>query len=197
LAKILVETVSGKVTLVGSSLGGLVALKVYEGIPEKIQRLVLVGSSPKFAKSDDYPYGLDVAQFRKLGGQLDQAYPEMVDIFFRSLFTKYERSTRRYKWLQKFRRYDEKPMKQALMEYLDILEHVDLRELLSTVNLPMQFVFGTDDEICRNEIVGYIHKVQPKAQYEYFDKCGHFPFLSKPYEFNKVLEEFLKSPYAS
>jgi pimeloyl-[acyl-carrier protein] methyl ester esterase len=153
----------------------------------------MVGSMPKFSKCDDYPYGLDVAAMRKLGGQLDTSYPSIVDVFFRSLFTKHERSSRRFKWLQKFRQFEEKPIKSALVQYLDILEQEDLRHILEKARLPMQFITGTEDEICKKEVMNYIRRVQPAARYDFFEQCGHFPFLSKPHEFNEVLERFLEA----
>lgn len=192
ICKILVKLMPGKVTIVASSLGGLFALKMYEGLPEKIQRMVMVGSMPKFARTDDYPYGLDVASMRKLGNQLEASYPSMVDVFFRSLFTKEERQSRRFKWLQKFRQHDEKPLKSALVQYLDILEGEDLRDVLATVEVPLQFINGRGDEICKPDFINYITKIKPKARFNFFEECGHFPFLSKPYEFNFMLERFLK-----
>jgi len=96
-----------KVTIIGSSIGGLVALKFYEKFPEEIQRLIFIGAMPKFSRSEDYPHGLDIEKMRKLGGHLHSDYPSIINVFFRSLFTRQERQTRRFKWIQKFRR-DEK-----------------------------------------------------------------------------------------
>jgi len=181
-----------KLYVVGSSLGGMVALKLYELFPGVILKIVFVGAMPKFAKSADYPHGLDVERIRKLGNHVNNDYPSIVNIFFRSLFTKQERKTRRFKWLQKFRQFDEAPLKQALAEYLDILEHVDLREVLKRIHVPVQFINGREDEICRAETVEFLQKSCPNSQLKYFEECGHFPFLSKPYEFNEALEQFLK-----
>jgi pimeloyl-ACP methyl ester esterase len=178
--------------VVGSSLGGLLALKLYAVNPEVLTKLVLVGSMPKFAKSDDYPYGLDVKKMRKLGGQLNDSYPSIIDIFFRSLFTKEERESRRFKWLQRFRRTDKKPMQKALAEYLDILEQEDLIDVLKQAQLPIQFVTGEGDTICCQKTVLFLKEISPKARFDEFEKCGHFPFLSKPHEFNKVLKGFLE-----
>jgi len=180
------------VSIVGSSLGGLVALKLYDLYPKGIKRLVFVGSMPKFSRSADYPHGLDVGKMRKLGGQLDTDYPSIVNVFFRSLFTREERRSRRFKWLQKFRQSDGVPMRQALVEYLDILEQEDLREVLKKVRVPVQFINGRDDEICNKEMVAFLKKVRPESRFDFFEQCGHFPFLSKPYEFNQAVEEFLK-----
>lgn len=191
LKEILMQLEAKEVNIVGSSLGGLLALKFYELFPDMVKRLVFVGAMPKFSRSADYPHGLDVARMKKLGGHVDSDYPSIVNIFFRSLFTKEERETRRFKWLQKFRQYDHVPMKQALAEYLDILEKEDLREVLKNIKVPVQFINGREDEICRVETVEFMKKLCPKAKVMYFDKCGHFPFLSKSYEFNEVLEKFL------
>lgn len=180
------------VNVVGSSLGGLVALKLYEIFPQGIKRIIFVGAMPKFSKSQDYPHGLDVERLRRLGGQLDSDYPSIVNVFFRSLFTKEERQTRRFKWLQKFRKFAGVPMKQALVDYLDILEQEDLREVLKKVHVPIQFINGRDDEICTPQTVAFLQSVRPDSRFDFFEACGHFPFLSKPYEFNQLVEEFLK-----
>ena len=179
--------------IIGSSMGGLVALKIVNGHPRKIKCLVLVGTHFKFSKSDDYPYGLDVEQIRKLAGQVETAYPSIIHIFFKSLFTKHERSSRRFKWIQTFRNSISMPQKEALLEMLDILEKEDLRPSLSMINIPLQYINGTEDYIFPKETFIYAREKAPQAQFAWFEECGHFPFLSKPHEFNETLEKFLKT----
>ncbi len=142
--------------------------------------------------AENFPFGLDSNRIRKLSGQLSTDYPSIINVFFRSLFTKEERATRRFKWLQKFRRTDAAPMKEALIEYLEIIENEDLREVLKKVDVPTQFINGTEDYICSLAAIDALKELAPNAQFDYFEKCGHFPFLSKPYEFNEVLEKFLE-----
>ena len=180
-----------QLSIVGSSFGGMLALKFFESFPSMVKCMAFVGSMPKFAKSEDFPWGLDVEAIRKLQSQLHNTYPSIVNIFFRSLFTKEERQSRRFKWLQKFRQTDDVPLKQALIEYLDILEAEDLRDVLPKINVPLQFINGTQDAICSIKIVMYLKQVCPQAQFDSFEQCGHFPFLSKPHEFNDVLRKFL------
>ena len=84
------------------------------------------------------------------------------------------------------------PIKTALLEYLDIMEREDLRKVLKDIKIPIQFINGREDEICNKETVTFLQKLSPGSRFDFFEKCGHFPFLSKPYEFNLVLEEFLK-----
>jgi pimeloyl-[acyl-carrier protein] methyl ester esterase len=178
---------------VGSSMGGLLALKFHELFPNAFGKITFVGSAPKFSRSEDYPCSLDVERIRRLAGQVDTRYPDIVEVFFRSLFTREERRSRRYLWLQKFRRRDStRPDQSALLHYLDILEKEDLRHILPGINVPLQFINGSGDEICTPATVEYIRKIAPCARYDEFERCGHFPFLTNPYGFNAVLEDFLK-----
>lgn len=176
---------------VASSFGGLVALKIHEINPARIRFFAFAGSQPKFARSEDFPSGLEVERIRKLAGQLDSDYPSIVNIFFRSLFTRQERESRRFKWVQTFRKSDDIADKQALLNLLDILEKEDLRETFHKVDRPMCFLNGTEDYICTRGFYQSLREQMPTARFEWFEKCGHFPFLTQPYEFNRELESFL------
>ena len=180
-----------RLSVVASSMGGLLALRLYQLIDSKIRRMIFVGSIPKFARSRDNPCGLDGERIAKLTSQLEGAYPAMVHIFFRSLFTRYERQSSYYHDLQKLRERDPLPRKQALVEYLDILAKEDLRKTLQGIKAPIFYMSGADDEICTKEAVMSLQKLLPRARFHFFKRCGHYPFVSEPNEFNKVLKKFL------
>ena len=180
------------IILIGSSLGGLLSIKLFELDSPRFKKMVLIGAAPKFVQSPDYPFGLEMPYLLKLVDMLESDYPSMVHIFFRSLFTPKERSSRRFKWIQKFRQVDDVPKKEALLHLLDILRAGDLRDVLKKISIPLQCINGTEDYICSLDTVNYLKQQKPQARFDFFEHCGHFPFLSKPYEFNAVLESFLK-----
>lgn len=179
--------------LVGSSFGGLFVLKLFELVPGKLKRLAFVGSLPRFVETEQYPHGLRLEQIRQLKEQVETNYPSVVNVFFRSLFTTQEREGERFQWLQKFKRDDEVPQKQALIKFLDILEVENLIGVLKNVHCPVQIINGTQDYICSQESVYFLKKNLAKCRINFLDNCGHFPFLTKPQEFNRILESFLKS----
>lgn len=181
-----------KINIIGSSLGGLLSIKLFELDSSRFKKMVLVGSLPKFVQSRDYPFGLETPYILKLAGMLKSDYPSMVHIFFRSLFTPRERSSRRFKWIQRFRQVDDVPRREALLYLLETLKEEDLREVFKKISIPLQVVNGTEDYICPLKSVEYLKQHKPQARVDIFEHCGHFPFLSKPYEFNAVLESFLK-----
>ncbi len=178
--------------LIASSFGGLVALKLLELRRERIKFIVCAGSQPKFCRSEDYPFGLAPERIRKLAGQLRRDYPSIVDIFFRSLFTRQERETRRFRWIQRFKKTDSVPQKEALINFLEILECADLRDAFSKLTLPVLFANGTEDYICQREFYENLGDKIPSAQFVWFEKCGHFPFLSQPHAFNAAVEKFIE-----
>lgn len=182
-----------EVNVIGSSLGGMVVLKLFELFPQRFKRITFVGVLPKFAGCDDFPFGWHKSLIHRFASHVDEDYPEIVNVFFRSLFTVKERESRRFKWLQIFRRNIEFPEKQALKNYLDILEKEDLRGVLKTIDIPLQLINGRDDQICPPDVVKFFKKEVPHARVDFFEHCGHFPFLTKPHEFNRVVEEFLKT----
>ncbi len=114
-------------------------------------------------------------------------------ILFRSLFTRDERESRRFHWIQIFRKADIIPEKTALLEFLNVIEREDLREVLTNVTQPVQFINGTDDNITRKEVLFELQRRMPRARLDWFERCGHFPFLSKPDQFNAVVEKFMES----
>ncbi|MCK5581700.1 MAG: alpha/beta hydrolase, partial [Candidatus Omnitrophica bacterium] len=184
------------VRIAGSSLGGLVGLKMFEVNPSRVNTLSFIGSQPKFVQSEQHPYGLPLKQIQRLGQQLETDYPSIIHIFFRSLFTIDERKTRRFKWIQKFRNIEEIPTREALSGLLAILGEADLREVLRGVDIPVQFINGTEDMICPPALFDSFKESLPQARFDWFEKCGHFPFLTKPHEVNHVLEKFLVSTEA-
>ncbi len=180
------------VTAVASSMGGLIVLKLYELFPERFKRMVFVGALPKFLQTDDFPFGLAGERIEKLSRQLETDYPEIVAIFFRSLFTKKERALGRFKWLEQFGQSDDLPQKEALKDFLQILMKEDLRKIIPTIKIPVQIINGTEDYICSLQAVNYWKSQLPTVDVELFKECGHFPFISYQKDFNERLETFLK-----
>jgi pimeloyl-[acyl-carrier protein] methyl ester esterase len=180
-----------KVNIVASSFGGLVALELYRLMSDNVARISFVGSIPKFARSNEYPAGLDINKIRTLSGQFDRDYAFILDVFFRSLFTKQERDSEQFKKVKDFRLKETLPDQRALKAFLDILEKSDLRDRLAIVGCPVQFITGAEDYICPPEVMEWIQDHMPNARLDFMPGCGHLPFLTKPKEYNELLENFL------
>ncbi len=178
--------------IVASSMGGLTAIKMLSLFKGSARSLTLVGALPNFILPPDSPYGLTPARLAKLAAQLRSDYPNIVRIFFRSLFTRQERESERYKWLESFRSQDAVPDRRAAEEFLRMIETTDVTSEWQALQLPVLLVNGEEDEICALPSARQLQATKPAARLKLFARCGHFPFLSQPQEFNQVLEDFWK-----
>lgn len=179
-----------QITVVASSFGGLIALELYRLMSSDIMRMSFVGSMPKFARGPQYPAGLDIDRIRTLSGQFDGNYVSILDIFFRSLFTMKERDSARFQEIKKMRAEEMLPQRDALKHFLDMMEKTDLRDRLSSVICPLQFISGREDYICPPAIMGWIGEHAYNARIDIMEGCGHLPFLTDVKEYNRLLEDF-------
>lgn len=177
--------------VVGSSMGGMLGLKFYGMFPQRVRRLVMAGSVPRFLQSPGMPVGLKFAEMQKLKEQVATKYPGILDIFFRSLFTLEERESEKFKWIHQFRKEENPPSQEALIYFLDLLEREDLVAILKNIRIPVQFISGRHDYICSASSMEYLKTLLPYAQFNFIEKSGHFPFLIRSAEFNQEVEKFL------
>ena len=190
IRSILNELNLGQLNVVASSFGGLVAIELYRLIPEQIGRISFVGAVPKFARSPSYPAGLEIDKIRTLSQQFEGDYASVLDIFFRSLFTMKERESAAFKKVKELRQKEKLPQKEALTSFLDILEKADLRDRLSSIICPVQFITGSEDYICPVKVMEWVQEHMPNARLDFIDGCGHLPFLTEPEQYNELLENF-------
>lgn len=180
-----------RMSIVGSSMGGALGLKIYERFPLSVERLVMVGSLPRFCRSPGFPLGLERAQFEKLKDQLAHQYPAILEIFFRSLFTIEERQDPKFQWIHQFRRQEAFPLREALVDFLKMLGEQDFIPMFEKIKIPVQLIAGDHDYICPPDSFKFLRALLPQARFDTIRQSGHFPFLIRSEEFNRVVDEFL------
>jgi pimeloyl-[acyl-carrier protein] methyl ester esterase len=74
---------------------------------------------------------------------------------------------------------------------LEILEKADLRDRISSMICPVQFISGTEDYICPRAIMDWVAGHTYNARFDFIEGCGHLPFLTEVNEYNRLLEDFL------
>jgi len=179
-----------QINLVASSFGGLLAMELYRLIPEHISRISFVGAIPKFARSSSYPAGLDIEKIHTLSQQFEGNYASILDIFFRSLLTMKERESPAFKSIKELRQAENLPQRPALKAFLEILEKADLRDRLSSMICPVQFITGSDDYICPKAVMEWIQEHMPNARLDFIEGAGHLPFLTKSEQYNELVQNF-------
>lgn len=179
------------ISIVASSFGGLVASSLHKIMPDRIMRMSFVGSIPKFARSPEYPAGLDIEKIKKLSSQINSDHVAVMDMFFRSLFTMKERDSQQFKAVKEMRAREACPSPEVLRHYLQLLEETDLRDRVAKAICPQQYITGSNDYICPPAIMEWIKEHTYNARFDTIQGCGHLPFLTEINEYNRLLEDFL------
>lgn len=190
-AAALLEAVPGPAAWVGWSLGGQLALAAACQRAERVQRLVLVATTPRFLAAPDWPCGLG---------------NDVLEGFARSLAEDYRGTVRRFLALQAMgdaepgallRRLravvldGPRPHPGSLAQGLKMLAQSDLRGTLGQIAMPALVISGANDRLTPPAAGRRLAAALPRGRFEQVAGAAHAPFLSRPGEFLDHLCGFL------
>ncbi len=176
--------------LVGWSLGGMVALSAALNHPDHWSGLVMVASSPRFLQDEDWPYGMPFEFFQQFEDGLVQDIQNTIDRFM-MLETQGIPDSRTV-----LRRLRERvlalplPDKQSLLDGLQLLEHVDLRDDFATLKIPALLIAGKRDRIVHPKAMEAAAATSELATFKCIPKAGHAPFMGHAEEFVALINAF-------
>lgn len=177
----------------GWSLGGMVAIELEVSAGFRPAGLVLIATTPRFSKADDWPYGLPAAEVRLLERNLESSFQQTLGQFFVRMFAGEAVDAKRLQEIRRFAIYNEPmPDQAAVKRCLSIFSRQDQRRLLPGIACPVLVVHGAQDRITPAGAGRTIFdQVQRSRQIEYPD-IGHAPFLSRPGQVVADIRDFEK-----
>ena len=189
-----------RLTLVGHSWGGMLAMAYAARHPERVRALVLIGpGGPTLEFMRNFSLGIDARLTDE--DRRERAYwenPERVSANRRRAEVKQVMAVMPayFHDREKARGFvegvkDEDYENRVFELMMDDLEATgyDLRPGLRGVRIPTLVIQGTQDPIATAEIVR--HAV-PGSRLELIDQCGHFPWLEQPERFYSLVTAFLE-----
>jgi len=184
-------SVTNRYSLLGWSLGAQIALDLAAAMPGQIDKLILLAATPRFARSDDWSFGMQPSVIAKMATQLRQDYAKTVGDF---LELQVRGSADAQNALAELRRAllvhgQAKP--EALEAGLNILATSDLRPTLPHVKVPTLVIAGQHDRITPPAASRALAEALPDGRYVEMRRAAHAPFLSHRSEFAKLIEQFL------
>lgn len=171
-------------TLVGCSLGGVVAFELWHRVPERLGAMVLLGS---FAR---YPDGDRIAQ------QLSAEAREAGDMrtFGERRAAKLGLPPGRLR--ETVEQYACKSV-ECFLAATQATWTGDYRALLPTINVPALVAYGEHDTVAPRTLAEEIATGIGGAQLTMIEGAGHVANADNPAAFNRVLRDFLSSPRRS
>ncbi len=165
-----------KVNILGNSLGGHVALVYIKKHPEKVNSLLLTGSSGLYenAFGASYPRKGDKEYLRQ----------RVSLTFYDPKSTTDELVDEVYETIQ-----DKGKLLRILTMAKSAIRH-NMRKDLPGFKMPVCLIWGKQDTITPPEVCDEFHELLPDSEKHFIDKCGHAPMMEQPLEFNRIADQF-------
>ena len=187
------EHFSEPVHLCGWSLGGQVALHWVLREPAKINKLIVVASTPCFAAREDWPCGMPREVLERFAAELEQDHAAILRRFIALQLrgSENERALLAQMRAQLFSRGE--PDRAALRAGLAILRDVDQRAELAAIRQPTLVIAGQRDKLTPPGASNYLAHAMPNARLVEIAGAAHVPFLSHPKQFVETVKGFLNA----
>jgi len=182
-------------TLVGNSMGGLLAVEAATAYPARFERLVLVSAAGIINTWNPQLRATATAwAWKELGPAFAERGRAIVsrrrarELVFRS-FVHYPNRVREDVLLEQI--VNGLKRAEGFGDALHSLIVHDSREKLATIEPPTLVVWGLSDRVVPAAAAISYHRRIPHSRLEIFERTGHVPQLERPLRFNALLEEFL------
>ncbi len=170
--------------LVGHSMGGTVSLSVAMQYPERVSKVVVVGSPI---------VGTSLTMIPTLFG-----YKPIGFLVYHNLWAfklGYHVLARFYSkdpsWSKMMDRDVSSTTVESFFSSIGSLRRTDLRPALHQIQIPVMGMYGATDIVVRYDQWKALQSGVPHARIEKYPKAGHFIMLDDPQGFRATLKEFL------
>ena len=193
-----VESLPERFHLCGWSLGGQVAMHVAAYSPARVEKLVLVSSTPSFIQRADWAPAMAPGVLEDFAARLKTDYRKTLLNFLRLQVLKDPHADAHALSLfhdlceMLFARGEPHPA--ALSDGLSILRDSDLRDVVTRIDHAALVVHGDRDTLIPRLAGDWLAQNLVDAHYLPLQRCGHVPFLSHPARFVAAVIEFLETP---
>ncbi|CAM3441988.1 alpha/beta fold hydrolase [Aquirufa ecclesiirivi] len=167
-----------KFSLIGNSLGGHVALIYTLRHPEKVQRLILTGSSGLFENT--------------MGG----SYPKRGNYEYikeRVEYTFYDPKTASKELVDEvFEITNSIPKVMRIIAIAKSAQRNNMAKDIVRINTPTLLIWGLNDTITPPQVGHEFNQLIQGSELQFIDQCCHAPMMERPNEFNAILDKWLQ-----
>ena len=172
-------------SLLGHSMGGIVAMEIYSQEPKRIEKLILMDTNPK-AELDEVKLKRE-PQIREVnkGKLLEVMRDEMKPNYLAESENK--------------RSVLNVCMDMALTLGPDVFinqsralqSRLDQQNTIQSIKIPVLIMCGSEDKLCPVERHEMMHNMISDSDLKIINNAGHMPTLEQPRETTEVLKEWL------
>lgn len=186
LAQLIASTGLAPAHIVGLSLGGVIALGLYQRHPESVRSLTLADTYAGWLGS----MPAEAAQARLDEAMRDSRAPaeQFLPGWIPQLFSAQAPAALRESTLgimSEFHPAGYRAMARVLAE-------TDLRDLLPTIDVPCLLIWGIDDRRSPDTVARQFHSAIRGSELSFIAGAGHVSSLEQPEQFNALVRSFVR-----
>jgi len=179
------------VPLVGHSMGGTVSLMLALKHPERVRRVIVVGSPIHGSSLNIF---LRLAGYPLFGG-LARSSPKILFGVLRMAAPAITRQPKQ--WMDMITQDVSNMTVRSFFASIGSLRRTDLRPELKTLEIPVYGIYGPHDVIVHPNQARVLSRTARHSKIASLDGSGHFPMLDEPQRFNQALREMLDEDLAA
>lgn len=166
-------------TLIGNSMGGHIGLIFTKEYPEKVDTLILTGSSGLFEESmgNSFPRRGDKEYIREKTQEVfydpNVATEELIEKVFAI-------ANNRISVLK-------------LIGYAKSAIRHNMAKDIPNIKQPTCLIWGAEDKVTPPHVAKEFHKLLPKSELNWIQLCGHAAMWEHPKKFSEIVVRFLKN----
>lgn len=192
LADEVAQVIPGVSDVLGWSLGGLVAQRIALNQPDRIRRLVLVGSTPCFVNKAGWDAGIEPSNFETFANNVNSDYKATIMQFLTLQCMKADDARSTLKQLRASFDTRPTPTQTTLQRALHILLESDLRDEVVNIRKPTLLIHGDRDTLAPVQAAHWMMQQLPHGFLRVISGSAHAPFLSHSEQFIAALNQFLE-----
>ncbi len=181
------------ISILGWSLGGIIALHLKNKFPQYFKNLYLCCSTPcflnRFINNNIWEHGVTQEVWDKFSNDLLSNYTKTINTFMllQTVNTDNSSSKDLYRQLINIIKNSQPASIDGLLWGLNLLQQ-DYRYLLKSINnTDITFILGKRDRLVNASLVDWLKQNHSKITVHLLKNSGHMPFITEPEIFYKTL----------
>lgn len=188
IADQLLPYLPSQATYIGWSFGGLISFSIAARYPEKVKRIIGIGTTPKFIEDQNWP-GFPKPGFLSVFKPAveENGFANVFKGFWDIEFDEFNPKPENYHKIMSIMDDDPTPDLNILFEGMHICDSTDLRQAIQAINCPIDLIFGSNDDNVPVAAHDKIKALIPHMNMHVIDGAHYAPFYTHPEQFNRIL----------
>ena len=182
-----------KFNILGWSLGGQVAMSLAIRMPEFVEKLILMSTTPCFVKKKDWSYGVNKQFFSNFEMEAKQNLNNTLMKFFLIQTRDIDDSKNVMRFLKNEFIEIRDENKSSMQLALNVLKETDLRNEVQKIDKPTLIIAGDKDRLTSSKASIWLYEKIKGATLKEIKGANHMPFISHRETMTESVKKFLQN----